>query len=102
MKLVGSLLVRCEHPGCGEAVQLQQLRSHLESGCQVSGAPSPSKMSIGQALSRPLDAPPTSAERKLATSVVKRLMHASPTPVVSLSTAGQVRYPSLLTSFSLL
>ena len=48
-KIVGSLLLHCTT--CREVVQLGQLNSHLESGCQLSSAPSPSKLTMGQILS---------------------------------------------------
>ncbi len=83
VRVVGSLLVHCEHSGCGDVVQLQQLRGHLDSGCRMSGAPSPSKTTLSQILARPLSAPPTNTERKVATSIVKRLIStgSSPEPV---------------------
>ncbi len=105
VKVVGSLLVHCEHSGCGDVVQLQKLRGHMESGCRMSGAPSPSKTTVSQILARPLSAPPTNAERKVATSIVKRLINTGSSPdVVSLPTAGQVSSnptPHLHTSTSM-
>ncbi len=98
-KVVGSLLLRCECLGCGKAVQLHQLRDHVESGCQRTELNSPSKLTVGQILSRRLDAPPTSAEQRVATSVVKRLINTSPSSGhVSLPTAGQVSTHTLCTT----
>ena len=91
----GLLLLNCTT--CREVVQLGQLNSHLESGCRLSSAPSPSKLTMGQILSRPADAPPTATEQRVATSVVKRLLNTSPSTsasssaeIVNLPTAGQV------------
>ncbi len=85
VKVVGSLLVHCEHSGCADVVQLQQLGGHLESGCRMSEAPSPSKTTLSQILVRPLSAPPTNADRKVTTSITGYSQD-----VVSLPTAGQV------------
>ena len=94
-KIVGSLLLHLT--ACREVVQLGQLNSDLESGCQLTSAPSPSKLTMGQILSRPADATPTATEQRVATSVVKHLLNTSPSTsasssaeVVSLPTAGQV------------
>ena len=56
--------------------------------------PSPSKLTLGQMMARPPDAPASDAERKLATAVVKRISHSSrstSSSVLSLPTVGQVR-----------
>lgn len=100
MKVLGDLLVTCDKVGCTEVVALKNLRKHMDSGCtHEMHTFSPSKLTVGQILSRPLTSPPTTAERKAATSVVKRLMGSSPDgeglcatgDIVKLPTAGQVR-----------
>ena len=98
MKVAGELLVTCDRVGCSEVVPLKNLRTHMNSGCTYAFHTfSPSKLTVGQILSRPLTSTPTTAERRAATSVVKRLMGSSPagqgscTDVVKLPTAGQVR-----------
>ena len=89
VKVIGALLLHCSV--CRETVRLEQLNTHLESNCTERGnAPSPSKLTVGQILCRPTNAPPTATEKKVATSVVKRLLHTSDSDVVSLPTAGQV------------
>ena len=85
LKVIGTLLLHCSV--CRETVQLEQLNNHLKS--ERSTVPSPSKLKVGQILCRPTDAP-TATEKKVATSVVKRLLHTSDSEVVSLPTAGQV------------
>ena len=77
MSVLGDLLVKCDRVECTQVVALKHLRRHLASGCS-DRAPtfSPSKLTVAQILSRPLTSPPTSAERKAATSVVKRIMKA--------------------------
>ena len=75
----------------------QNVHRYLASGCSHEMHTfSPSKLTVGQILSRPLTSPPTSAERKAATHVVKRLIRLSadspaPKDIVKLPTAGQVR-----------
>ena len=89
VKVIRALLLHCSV--CRDTVRLEQLNNHLKSNCtdRIS-APSPSKLTVGQILCRPTDAPPTPTEKKVATSVVKRLLHTSDSEVVSLPTAGQV------------
>ena len=105
VQVVGSLLLRCST--CQRGVELRVIREHRDSGCIAGSLPSSSQQTVDQILSRPLDAPPTTAERKLATAVIKRMINsptsapssstpsASPTPsslpdLVSLPTGGQV------------
>ena len=95
VNVLGDLLVRCEEPNCIEVVALKNLKKHVASGC-VCKVPtfSPSKMTVSQILSRPLTSPPTTAEKKVATTVVKRIIasdqQASQPDMVQLPTAGQV------------
>ena len=75
LKVLGTLLLQCDQPSCTAVVQLQNLKSHLESGCKWK-APSysPSKLTVGQLLSRPLQSPPNAMEQKAATCILKRMM----------------------------
>ena len=96
MGMLGDLLVKCDKVKCTQVVALKHLRRHLASGCSETAPTfSPSKLTVAQILSRPLTSPPTSVERKAATSVVKRIMN-TPLPgsscTVKLPTSGQVRY----------
>ncbi len=104
MKVLGSLLIQCDKPHCTQVVALKNLRAHVDSGCQDESATySPSKLTVGQLLSRPLMSPPTTMEQKAATSVVKRMITASASSTASpsvesrsqllkLPTAGKVSY----------
>ena len=97
LKVLGTLLLQCDQPSCTAVVQLQNLKSHLESGCKRK-APSysPSKLTVGQLLSRPLQSPPTTMEQKAATCILKRMMastsqdHPAGSCVVKMPTAGTV------------
>ena len=93
LKILGGLLLSCDHPLCSAIVSLKFLKLHVQSGCKVTETTfSPSKLTIGQIISRPLLSPPTSAEQKAAANVVKRLIQTSPatgtTSVVKLTTEG--------------
>ena len=97
LKVLGSLLLRCDRPDCSEIVELRKLSEHLESGCRkgVSTYPA-SKLTIEQVLSRPLTSPPTSVEKKAAAIIVKRMFTeatagTSSSSIVQLPTAGSVR-----------
>ena len=93
IKVVSSLLLHCS--SCGSIVELQKMKQHLHSNCtHAQPLPSPSKLTLGQMMARPPDAPASNAERKLATVLVKRISQSSPSTsssVLSLPTAGQVR-----------
>ena len=93
MKVLGTLLIRCDQPSCTEVVELQNLRLHVKCGCKRQMLPySPSKLTVGQLLACPLEAPPSSTEQRAATSIVKRMMYISSeeSRVVKLPTAGSV------------
>ena len=96
LKVLGALLVCCEKPSCSAVVGLQHLAEHIESTCQLAVSTfSPSKLTVGQIMKRPLMSPPTPTEQKAAANVVRRLLHTSPfspTPssVVKLPTQGTV------------
>jgi hypothetical protein len=90
VKVIGALLLHCSV--CRETVRLEHLNNRLKSNCtERRTATSPSKLTVGQIICRPTNAPPTATEKKVATSVViKWLLHTSDSEVVSLPTAGQV------------
>lgn len=99
LKVLEALLLNCDKPLCTAVVGLKHLKDHVDSGCQnVATTFSPSKLTIGQILSRPLQSPPTVVEQKAAANVVQRLMRTScapatqtsSSPVVKLSTDGTV------------
>ena len=98
LKVMGALLVHCDNPLCSSVVELKRLKEHVDSGCQKHAATfSPSKLTVEQILSRPLQSPPTATEQKAAASVVKRMCATSPSEqsssskVVKLTTDGTVR-----------
>ena len=86
---------------CGQTSELHKPKDHMASGCSEVVSLSPSKLPIGEILSRPQDALPTNAEKRLATSIIKRMLNTSPsssssscsssTEIVTLPTGGQVR-----------
>ena len=89
-KLIGELYIRCEGPACQQYVQLQNLADHLTSGCQhhLQLLPDPT---VGQLLSQSPHTPTTAIERRIATSLVKRMLAESPEEnIVELVTGGQV------------
>ena len=101
LKVLGALLTRCDNSSCTAVVGLKHLKQHVESGCKITASTfSPSKLTIGQIISRPLQSPPTSVEQKAAANVVQRLMQTSPTTdasegntpssVIKLTTEGTV------------
>ena len=102
-RMVGALLIRCNKSTCTAIVSLKHLAEHVNSGCEAHTASfSPSKLTMKQILSRPLQSPPTVVEQKAATNIVKRLLHTfhpgpssstecpPPAPVVKLTTDGTV------------
>ena len=88
--VIGSLLLHCI--SCGALVELQRLKEHQDSGCLAVPLTS-SKVTLEQLLLRPVTAPLTADEKKLATSLVKRLTNTSPSAenILTLPTSGQVR-----------
>ena len=99
LKVLGGLLLQCEKPACSAVVSLEHLRDHLQSGCINNTLPtfSPSKLTVGQMLSCPIQSVPTCTEQRAAASVIQRLLHApkaqaTPAPVIKLTTDGSVRF----------
>ena len=90
-KLIGELYIRCEGPACQQYVQLQNLADHLTSGCQhhLQLLPDPT---VGQLLSQSPHTPTTAIERRVATSLVKRMLAESPEEnIVELVTGRHVQ-----------
>ena len=92
---MGALRVHYDNPLCSSVVELKRFKEHVDSGCQKHVATfSPSKLTVEQILSRPLQSPPTATEQKAAASVVKRMCATSPSEqsssskVVKLTTDG--------------
>ena len=95
VKVMGSLLLHCS--SCQVVVELRHLKAHHDSGCQATfRSPLSSQQTVEEILTQPLDAPPTATEKKLATSLIRRMMndHSTTTTgscsMVSLPTGGQV------------
>ena len=103
LKVLGALLICCDKSSCTVVMSLKHLAEHVKSGCEAHTTSfSPSKLTMKQILSRPLQSPPTVVEQKAAANIVKRLLHtsppatssssesATPAPVVKLTTDGTV------------
>ena len=93
VKIISALVLRCST--CNSSIELRRIREHTASGCVHTTPPSPSRLTLGQIMSQPADAPLMAVEKKLATSMVKRILNTSPqqsssTDIISLPTAGQV------------
>ena len=93
IQILQALLLHCDEPYCSAVVELKNLKEHVTAGCTIHQV-SPSKLTIGQVISRPLQSPPTITEQRAAANVVRRLMCSSPAPgpscVVQLTTEGKV------------
>ena len=93
VQFLQSLLLHCDEPCCPAVVELKYLKEHVAGGCK-SNQVSPSKLTIGQVMARPLQSPPTATEKRAAANVVRRLIHSSPATssscVVRLPTEGKV------------
>ena len=97
LKAISGLQVHCDKPSCPAIVALKHLDDHIQSCCQETATTlSPSKLTLGEVLSRPLQSVPTLVEQKAAANVVHRLLHtspceqSSPSPIVKLRTEGTV------------
>ena len=93
LKVIGALLICCDKSSCTAVMNLKHLAEHVKSGCEAHIASfSPSKLTMKQIISRPLQSPPTVVEQKAAASIVKRLLHTSP-PVTSSSSGSSTPAP---------
>ena len=80
---------------------LREPETHIASGCRSKRGPasySPSKLTVGQIIARPLTSPPTLIEQKAASRIMKRMLSSSSEPssssasnLIELPTKGQVR-----------
>ena len=102
LKVLGGLLLHCDQPACSAVVSLEHLRDHVQSGCTTNTSPafSPSKLTVGQVLSCPLESVPTCTEQRAAASVIQRLLHvpkeqATPGSVIKLTTDNSVRFTNI-------
>ena len=74
IKVLGPFFLMCDVTSCHKVVVLKNLKSHVESGCRLDIPTfSLSELTVGQIISCPLMSPPTTADKKAATNVVKRL-----------------------------
>ena len=89
VKVVGSLLLSCA--SCGASTELSKMQEHLESNCSKALPPSPNRLTLGQMMACSIDTPASDAEKKLATSLIKRISLSSSSNTVTLPTGGQVR-----------
>ncbi len=96
VSLLQGLLVHCKRR-CGKIVRVENYHKHLQGQCSSHyhlSVDSPSKLTIGEVLSRPSASPATPAEVKVAGHLVRKLMdHGSSSSsegVVKVQTRGQV------------
>ncbi len=96
VSLLQGLLVHCKRL-CGKIVRVENYHKHLQGQCSSHyhlSVDSPSKLTIGEVLSRPSASPATPAEVKVAGHLVRKLMdHGSSSSsegVVKVQTCGQV------------
>ena len=89
VKVIGSLSLHCSK--CQIPGELKHFRQHFDSGCVDvrTGHLDQVVQTVHQILSRPHDAPPTVAERKLASSVMQRMMNSSSSSTDSLVSLPQ-------------
>ena len=78
IKVLGGLLINCDV--CNSVVSLRSLKSHTSSGCTTVATYLPSKLTVRQITSRPLYSPPTEAERKAATNIVRWILASNSPP----------------------
>ena len=72
IRVLGSLLVVCGI--CKRSVQAGQYLSHISTKCSAHSVDSPSKATIRDILSKSPDSAPSPVERRVAGSVIKRMM----------------------------
>ena len=86
MKVLGRVIVKCSV--CLEMVHIDDIHTHLASGCKKE---STTDLSVSDILSQSLTTPTTPTERQLASNLVRRMMAATPSDSVQITTGGQVR-----------
>ena len=94
MDIVGSQLVVCGK-GCNRVVKAEQYFSHTRSQCQAffeHSVHSPSRSTIRDLLDKHMETPTTNTEKRVANSLIKRLMAENrDESVLQLTTGGQVK-----------
>lgn len=86
MKVLGRVIVKCSV--CLEMVHIDDIHTHLASGCKKE---STTDLSVSDILSQSLTTPTTPTERQLASNLVRWMMAATPSDSVKITTGGQVR-----------
>ena len=87
LRVLGGVLITCL--ACKQKVRVSDLKTHTAMKCGVGGTAE--VMSITDILSKPLTAPPTTAEQQVASNVVRRMLSGYG-ETIRLPTAEQVRY----------
>ena len=88
LNVLGSLFVHCPEK-CSKIGPCTKLQQHIQSGCTKFFSEQPQH--IADVLSEPVSVPPTAAQRKVATHLVRRLLTETSTGrVVELLTGGWV------------
>ena len=86
-KLLQKVVVKCDKINCTKAVQLTDLKAHLNSNCTLKSYTLNQSITVDQILQQPADTPPTQIEMKMAGHVVHKILTQSQTPF-SLPTGG--------------
>ena len=86
MKVLGRVIVECCR--CLQMVHVDNIHTHLASGCKKE---STTDLSVSDILSQSLTTPTTPTERQLASNLVRRMMAATPSDSIQITTGGQVR-----------
>lgn len=93
MSVLGSLVVDC-NKGCNRSVRASDYRQHLEAQCKqyfVQSTVSPSRVTIGEILSKTTETPITPVEKRVAATVIRWIMSENPdNSVIKIPTQGQV------------
>ncbi len=100
-KMLGSLAVECERPGCHCVVRLECLAKHIQQNCSHT-TPLQRDATIGEVLSQAPDTPTTHLEKQVASKIVQRMLSETrDEAAIQLPTRGQViqfsNLPCLLT-----
>jgi hypothetical protein len=85
LKVLSGVLITCL--ACSQKVRVSDLKTHTATKCGVGSTAE--VMSITDILSKPLPAPPTTAEQEVASNVVRRMLSGHG-ETIRLPTAGRV------------
>ena len=88
LDIIGRLLLRC-NKSCGQIVEIQHLRTHLQSDCTETEIPPPSDVSIEQLLLKDPDMPLSLMETSIIGLLVEKLIPISG-PLTCRSSIGKV------------